>query len=348
MFTKAFLDALVQGTPSQQEHLTLRDVRDVAADFLSEIPNAPKPEVHSPDQSDGDVADIPFFPNPRIEEERRRRAEEEKRRRVEEEQARKEEKERLRRIEMERIRRTEERARQAEERRGYQAQEVHLQKIEERSPKMQHPEPAAPPSSFIGPNVSVPSSTQPGDPFVVAPLSLPAPSLLPVIAESEVTTQLPPKRHVSRRKVLAGLAVAGVVVAGGGITWWMLTPHPLYTYHGHSSDVECVVWSPDGKRIASAGDKMVMVWDATDGGNVYTYRGHSSDESHVYSIAWSPDGKRIASAGSTVQVWDATNGGNVYTYRGHSDSVNAVAWSPDGKRIASASDDKTVQVWQVT
>ncbi|HZR44141.1 MAG TPA: hypothetical protein VFB12_28770 [Ktedonobacteraceae bacterium] len=25
---------------------------------------APRPELHSPDQAHGDVADIPFFPNP--------------------------------------------------------------------------------------------------------------------------------------------------------------------------------------------------------------------------------------------------------------------------------------------
>jgi hypothetical protein len=70
MFTKAFLDALVHGSPLQRDQLTLRDVKDRATDFLSEIRNAPKPVVHSPDQSDGDVADIPFFPNPRFEEER--------------------------------------------------------------------------------------------------------------------------------------------------------------------------------------------------------------------------------------------------------------------------------------
>ncbi|MFL5658833.1 MAG: hypothetical protein ACJ8CB_32200 [Ktedonobacteraceae bacterium] len=99
-------------------------MRDVAADFLAEIPNAPKPEVHSPDQSDGDVADIPFFPNARIEEERRRRAEAERRRQAEEEQARKEEEERRRKAE-EHARKLaeEERARQAEEERRRQAEQ---------------------------------------------------------------------------------------------------------------------------------------------------------------------------------------------------------------------------------
>jgi hypothetical protein len=64
MFTKAFLDVLVHGTSSQPDYLTLRNAKDVAWNLLSKIRNAPKPVVHSPDQSEGDVADIPFFPNP--------------------------------------------------------------------------------------------------------------------------------------------------------------------------------------------------------------------------------------------------------------------------------------------
>ncbi len=96
----------------------------------------------------------------------------------------------------------------------------------------------------------------------------------------------------------------------------------------------------------------MQVWDATDGGHPYTYRGHSDV---VWAVAWSPDGKRIASGSNdkTVQVWDATDGGHPYTYRGHTSDVLAVAWSPDGGRIASGSGDPsnqvpdhTVQVWE--
>ncbi|HZT99341.1 MAG TPA: serine/threonine-protein kinase [Ktedonobacteraceae bacterium] len=169
---------------------------------------------------------------------------------------------------------------------------------------------------------------------------------------------------ISRRAVLFG--VGGSALASIGI--WLLartliseksshyatsssapTPQPegkLYlTYRGHSNFVwGGVAWSPNGKRIASgSSDQTVQVWDAADGGNVFTYRGHANI---VLAVAWSPDGKRIASAnGLTVQVWDAADGGNVIIYRGHKNAVLVVAWSPDGKRIASASADGTVQVW---
>jgi len=69
--------------------------------------------------------------------------------------------------------------------------------------------------------------------------------------------------------------------------------------------VKALAWSPDGKRIASGGnDNTVQVWDAADGGNVYTYSGHSAT---VTSVIWSPDSERIASGSDdkTVQVWEA-------------------------------------------
>jgi len=76
MFTKAFLDALIQGTPARRSRLSLRDVKEIATDRLYGMQNAPKPIVLSPDQSEGDIADIPFFPNPQVEEERLHKAEE--------------------------------------------------------------------------------------------------------------------------------------------------------------------------------------------------------------------------------------------------------------------------------
>jgi WD40 repeat protein len=38
----------------------------------------------------------------------------------------------------------------------------------------------------------------------------------------------------------------------------------------------------------------------------------------------------------------------LYIFRRHTGNVRSVAWSPDGTRTASGSDDKTVQVWDVT
>jgi WD domain, G-beta repeat len=174
--------------------------------------------------------------------------------------------------------------------------------------------------------------------------SLLTPADTPSVAPSPPVVTLP-RRGLSRRTVIVGLGLAGLTAAGGGIALWVLVPHPLYTYRGHSGGVITVAWSPNGRRIASVSDD-VQVWDAADGGHVFTYRGHSNDQNvFVSAVAWSPDGRRIASGSMDVQVWDAADGSHVFTYRGHSSYVHAVAWSPDGKRIASGGDDGTIQVW---
>ncbi len=217
-----------------------------------------------------------------------------------------------------------------------------------------------PPGQHLSSPVSGSSSSQPLQPGVINTPSV----------ERELS-----KRGVSRRTVLASLAGLAVVGIAGGITWLARsqssrtppvslssrqtptttpvshpTPHSpspgttLLTFHGHSSGVNAVAWSPDRKRIASGANGPMLVWDAADGNNVFSF---SVDSIQIYSLAWSPDGHYIASSGptGTVQVWNATTKSLLYTYRGHSGPIPAVAWSPHGNRIASGSDDRTVQVW---
>jgi len=68
MFSKALLHVLASsGNPhrSDQAYLSLHDVADLMEEALDQLlaEKAPRPELHSPDQVDGDVADVPFFPN---------------------------------------------------------------------------------------------------------------------------------------------------------------------------------------------------------------------------------------------------------------------------------------------
>ena len=250
------------------------------------------------------------------------------------------------------------------------------------------------PSSRISPPVPPLSAFGPDGPyeptFISPPLaqrsSIPTPPAPPNASSSPITPPPPPpltltepvvitpatpqpaelsKKRVSRRAILtAGLGLAGLVAAGGGVAW--LTTHPatllpaptptprtigthVYIYGGHSSFVEGIAWSPDSKRIASgSNDRTVQVWDSANGGNVLTYRGHTDV---VPAVAWSPpDGTRIASgsADRTVQIWHASSLQPIQIIHGHAGEVRSLAWSPDGTRIASASFDKTVQVWDAS
>ncbi len=73
MFSHALLDVFRNGDLHRPPQLSLRDIKELAEDRLAALPekNAPRPGLHSPDQSEGDVADVALFPNPRAEEERR-------------------------------------------------------------------------------------------------------------------------------------------------------------------------------------------------------------------------------------------------------------------------------------
>ena len=65
MFSEALLSALDSGAQSLGLSLDLRSIHSIANTYLREKYQdlAPRPELHSPDQSEGDVSTVPLFPN---------------------------------------------------------------------------------------------------------------------------------------------------------------------------------------------------------------------------------------------------------------------------------------------
>jgi WD40 repeat protein/serine/threonine protein kinase len=109
-----------------------------------------------------------------------------------------------------------------------------------------------------------------------------------------------------------------------------------------------MAFSPDGKRLATGGEKnLINVRDVQTGNLLQRLPGHRGD---VYTVAFSHDGRWIASGSedSTVKIWDSRSGELVHTFRGHTGIVTSVAFSLDGRRLVSGSRDHRVKVWDMT
>ena len=135
-------------------------------------------------------------------------------------------------------------------------------------------------------------------------------------------------RDVTGRKAVArkltGMAKPPVKISGAG------------TFN-------CVGFSADGEKIATAENDIVRLSDTTSGKTLHTFHGFSAD---VESLTFSLDGKRLATvSGGTLQVWNAINGKLIQTLPGE---ATAVAFTADGKRCVSCSDSvSSVKVWDV-
>lgn len=121
------------------------------------------------------------------------------------------------------------------------------------------------------------------------------------------------------------------------------------SFTGHTDVVYALDFSPDGKRLASAGyDRVIRIWDTASPATATPSQVLKDHSDTVYGLAWHAAGKLLASAGAdrAVKVWDVATGKRLYTLSDPTDWVYTVAWQPGSNNLAAAGVDKSIRVWQ--
>ena len=137
--------------------------------------------------------------------------------------------------------------------------------------------------------------------------------------------------------------------------WDVRTGKRFPTVPSHTSAVDSVALSPDGKYAATAarrGDPTARLWDTTTGKLVREF--HGSDGG-VTSVAFSPDGRLLLTAHhgdrNGAQLWDVQTSGRVRAFA-EGDAVEQAVFTPDGTAVVAAAVGEknwqpitTVHVW---
>lgn len=108
--------------------------------------------------------------------------------------------------------------------------------------------------------------------------------------QSELNLEVDPERSILL--ALAGLDVVYTHEAENALHKAVQSSRVRLTLTGHTAEVNDVVFSPDGKRLASSSEDGVRVWDPTTGQQLLFL----GDRPNASNVAFSPDGTRLAFA----------------------------------------------------
>ena len=121
---------------------------------------------------------------------------------------------------------------------------------------------------------------------------------------------------------------------------------------GHAAGVSKIVFSPDGKVLASAGgfDRTIRIWNTSDGSLLSVLNGHLS---FVYSLCFSEEGLLASTArDGTIKIWNLTTETVIQILPIQEEFCNGILFSPDGKLLFSGEGtwgvSGSVRIWNRT
>jgi WD40 repeat protein len=145
------------------------------------------------------------------------------------------------------------------------------------------------------------------------------------------------------------------ITAGPVIRTYELPSGRLITQlDGHSGGIYQLTFSPDGRRLASAGsDGTATIWDWANGTELRRLIGDYS--AIVRCIAFSPDGQTLSTGQlyGTVRLWNTESGQEMIRLGAGFVDVRRLQFSADGKRLACWSKENSeggrhdIRVWSI-
>lgn len=133
------------------------------------------------------------------------------------------------------------------------------------------------------------------------------------------------------------MALANVALRTGGLE---------VTLRGANQPFGMAVWSPDGEKIAAAGeDGKIWIWRATGEGLPVAFDVH---EKPIHSIAWSPDGLKLltSSKDGSAKLVAMDGTGKPIVFDPQAGPLRMAIFSPKGDRIAAIANDSITRVWR--